>query len=671
MDTNTSNEASPEKNARHMREVLQSLPSFDSDISTENAAEAEATPVDSPNESEGDLDVTIVTHEMQSEVQDEQPDASSSDIEKTVSSESATDVSEDSPTEPSVPVTQEQEMPTATEVEHAESERVEEERSKAELQEDAMAETAALSSLAPTPQTYSDPVEPAQEQTVMATPLAEPISEGVHNYETAFSQEANENAKQRRKKVLRRVLIACAALVGALVLIYVAVSLYFTTHFLPNTTVNGEDVSGMSVSDLSSYVSSIGDNYRTTISGDNVDLKVAGAEINFVYDGNAYGKQASEQIDAWRWPLELNQQHDYVVDQAITFDEAKLEELVRAAVSKANEGASQPTNATMKYDEGAGKFVVVPDALGTAVNPDAVVPVVSQAVSTLQTDIKLGNKELVQPTITKDDKKLNGNIDTVNGMLDKKITLRIANKDATTIDKKLMSGWFTLDDQSNINVNTDAVKEWCHGPLSEQFDTTGKPRTYTRPDGKEITVEGGSEEYDYGWSLDSDSLTEIISGNLKTNNTNPIEVPMLKTAATWNPGKQDWPARYIDVDLSEQYVRMYDESSNVIWESNCVSGNPIYGGGTDTGVYFVYLKKSPEVLKGLDYNGDNQPDYEVPVTYWMPFDGGEGLHDANRGAFGGNIYTYDGSHGCVNLPYSSAEALWGIVEVGDPVVVHW
>ena len=55
----------------------------------------------------------------------------------------------------------------------------------------------------------------------------------------------------------------------------------------------------------------------------------------------------------------------------------------------------------------------------------------------------------------------------------------------------------------------------------------------------------------------------------------------------------------------------------------------------------------------------------------MPFDGGEGLHDANRGAFGGNIYTYNGSHGCVNLPYSAAEALWGIVEVGDPVIVHW
>ena len=668
MDTNTSNEASSEKKAKHMREALQSLPSFDFDESPQSADEADSTPADSPNEpqSDSDSEVTIVTHEMQVDAQEEKTESPSESTEESPSEspEGSTEssVQVDSPTKQSAPVVNEQ-NPTSD---------AEEERAKAEQQEDAIAATAALSSLAPTPQTYSDPVEPAQEQTVMATPLSEPISEGMHNYETPFSQEANQDARQRRRKVLRRILIACAALIGALILIYVAVSLYFTAHFLPNTTVNGEDVSGMAISDLSSYVSSIGDNYKTTVSGDNVDLKVSGNEINFVYDGNAYSKQASEQIDAWRWPLELNQKHEYVVDQAISYDEAKLEELVRAAVDKANEGSSQPTNATMKYDEAAGKFVVVPDALGTAVNPDAVVPVVSQGVSMLQTNITLGNKELVQPTITKDDKKLNGNIDTVNGMLDKKITLRIANKDATSIDKNLMSGWFTLDEQSNINVNADKIKEWCHGPLSEQFDSTGTKRTYTRPDGKEITVEGSSEEYNYGWSLDSDALTDIISQNLKTNNMSPIEVPMLKTAATWNPGKQDWPARYIDVDLSEQHVRMYDESSNVIWESDCVSGEPVYGGGTDTGVYFVYLKKSPETLKGLDYNGDGQPDYEVPVTYWMPFDGGEGLHDAtSRGAFGGNIYTYDGSHGCVNLPYSAAEALWGIVEVGDPVVVHW
>ena len=46
--------------------------------------------------------------------------------------------------------------------------------------------------------------------------------------------------------------------------------------------------------------------------------------------------------------------------------------------------------------------------------------------------------------------------------------------------------------------------------------------------------------------------------------------------------------------------------------------------------------------------GDN---YVTPVKYWMPFNGGIGLHDAVwQSAFGGERYKTKGSHGCVNLP---------------------
>ena len=43
---------------------------------------------------------------------------------------------------------------------------------------------------------------------------------------------------------------------------------------------------------------------------------------------------------------------------------------------------------------------------------------------------------------------------------------------------------------------------------------------------------------------------------------------------------------------------------------------------------------------------------KLMVTYWMPFNGGIGFHDATwRGCFGGQIYIWSGSHGCVNMPY--------------------
>ncbi len=500
-----------------------------------------------------------------------------------------------------------------------------------------------------------------------------PIASGVYTYETPFSQEIEANKKERRTKTLKRVGIIAGSLIAALVVVYVAVSIYFTSHFLPQTTVNGEDVSGMSITDLSSYVSSIGENYKTHVAGDGIDLTVPASDISFVYDGNAYSAQAAAQIDPWSWPLQLGKKHDYVVDKAISFNKDKLDELTGAAVDAANQGFTPPTNASMTYDQAAGKFVVVPDALGTAIDRDAVLEKVNTGVSTMQTEIALGDEQLVQPKIRKDNEKLLASISTVNAMLDKQIKLKIAGTPAeATIDKNLLASWFSLDGDVNVNVNQDAIKEWAHGALSEQLDSTGKPRTFTRADGKQITVEGGDPEYNYGWSIDSNALAETLANNLRASKTDAIDIPMLRTAASWTPGGKDWPNRYVDVDLSEQHVRMYDDANNVIWESDCVSGNPIYGGGTDTGVFFIYMKSNPMELVGLDYNGDGEPDYRTWVTYWMPFDGGEGLHDmATRYAFGGSIFTYDGSHGCVNLPYYAAEELYGLTNVGDCVVVHW
>ena len=65
--------------------------------------------------------------------------------------------------------------------------------------------------------------------------------------------------------------------------------------------------------------------------------------------------------------------------------------------------------------------------------------------------------------------------------------------------------------------------------------------------------------------------------------------------------------------------------------------------------------------------GDN---YASPVSYWMPYNGGEGLHDATwRSYFGGEIYHDNGSHGCVNMPLDKAGEVYSHVHVGDKVLV--
>ena len=94
-----------------------------------------------------------------------------------------------------------------------------------------------------------------------------------------------------------------------------------------------------------------------------------------------------------------------------------------------------------------------------------------------------------------------------------------------------------------------------------------------------------------------------------------------------------------------------------------MSGNDAKGWSTPPGAYGLYYKQRDKTLRGEGY--------ATPVSFWMPFNGGVGFHDANwRRDFGGNYYKRNGSHGCVNMPYSAAQTLFDNIEAGCAILVY-
>ena len=64
-------------------------------------------------------------------------------------------------------------------------------------------------------------------------------------------------------------------------------------------------------------------------------------------------------------------------------------------------------------------------------------------------------------------------------------------------------------------------------------------------------------------------------------------------------------------------------------------------------------------------------DYEAHVSYWMTIAGNVVIHDASMlSEFVVNLYLWEGSHGCVNVPYDKAAEIYANIEVGMPVVVY-
>ena len=126
---------------------------------------------------------------------------------------------------------------------------------------------------------------------------------------------------------------------------------------------------------------------------------------------------------------------------------------------------------------------------------------------------------------------------------------------------------------------------------------------------------------------------------------------------------------YVEVDKCDQTVYYY-ENYELQMASECVTGtetNP--SRSTPTGIYSIYMMERGRTLRGAQ-QADGSYAYSSYVNYWMAFNGGIGLHDATwRDDFGGSIYWYSGSHGCVNLPYWAAEELYNMVDIGTTVIV--
>lgn len=118
---------------------------------------------------------------------------------------------------------------------------------------------------------------------------------------------------------------------------------------------------------------------------------------------------------------------------------------------------------------------------------------------------------------------------------------------------------------------------------------------------------------------------------------------------------------YITVSISNQQLEYYQHGKLAL-SSPVVTG---YGGDTPYGTYSVLYKTTNARLVAADKS------YDTRVNYWMAFIGNShGFHDATwRHSFGGNIYTYDPTHGCVNMPYDAIESLYYMVEEGTPVYI--
>lgn len=499
--------------------------------------------------------------------------------------------------------------------------------------------------------------------------------------EVAYIEDASVEhllAAENHPKKKRRLWIIPAVIVALAGAVYGGGAAYFSTHFFPNTTVEGDDVSLQAPEELAEVITNRSSAYKGSFKGDGFEVPFTAADVDFQYDGNAYAAEALSQQNTWAWPLAFNEDHAYTASLKATYDAEKVWDLFAPVMQEAQQLQSGFEHRGVVFDDESDHYIVLDEVHTAMLDRDSVIAAAEAGIGTQQSTIEIGDD------CYKVDPETQAILDAANYYADAKVHITLNGVEGYDIDGKQISSWLTINDDGTVTLDEQAILDWGPAGLSDILDTVGKPRTYTRPDGEEITVEGGGT---YGWLIDGAASSQLILNAIKSGKPQTVDLPTYQNAGKVNPGSQDWPDKYIDVDISEQHARMFQDGKQ-IWEADLVTGIPDSQYETPRGVYYVTERDTDVDL----YNPGRVPEGETlvdgefklfeggwysRVCYWVAFiDSSYGMHDSDwRTVFGKDsdgdyIYTYNGSHGCINMSYENAQKLYELTEVGDVVVVH-
>lgn len=467
--------------------------------------------------------------------------------------------------------------------------------------------------------------------------------------------------KKRKKKNQKMVLWSILGVLFAFLLgLLIAGSVYCSSHFSKGTIINEIDASGLTMEELESrmreYVLTVrertgeGSYITETITGDQIGITVSNTdELNGILKQQNILKAISSYIKGEQQVYTVENLYAYV-DSALITAILKLQGFQESFVTG-------PENAHIsEYDPKTG-YRIVPQVRGNVLNQTKTIQTVETAVDALLTEIDLEKAGCYEePSVYADDAKLTERLAQMKQYTDLRIVYHFGQQEEV-IDGSVLSGWLLVDEETNkVSVSEEKIDDFVV-MLRKKYDTIFRSREFQTSYGNTITIEGG----DYGWwmnySQEQEQLKEMIE-----NGESGERIPVYyQTAAVY--GSQDYGNTYVEINLTAQHLFLYVNGEKKM-ESEFVSGNAARGFDTPAGIYGITYKEQDAMLVGENY--------ETPVSYWMPFNGNIGLHDAIwRDSFGADIYKKSGSHGCINMPYLKAKELYGEIAKGTPVICYY
>ena len=493
------------------------------------------------------------------------------------------------------------------------------------------------------------------------------------------SRKAHKSAKPLTFGGLSTGLVAAVAggsVLIAMIASYVIVAGTYQGKFLPNTYINAVEVAGLTTDEAEDALLENAQERDITLTdhnGQEVVFKAADFDAHYTIPEGAFTEASGE--NPYAWVGKLFGASEYKVDYDFSYSDEKL----RALIAAHDWGSAESTDAYIRRTD-SGDFEIVPETLGDQFDQESLVKYVEENLELGMCKLKMEDSGCYEPyrakTVVGD---LRDELDLYNNF--GKMTITFDFEDRTkTVTSDMIVSWLQLgdngqvvkDEQGRIKFKWDDIAKFVDA-MATETDTFGTDRSfYATVDGWITVPWVDSKSWDknncsnYGWKINRDETTQQIIDLIRAGETVKVEPIYYSWGKGYVRATDDIGDTYIEADISEQHFWVY-KNGTVVMENDFVSGTETnWERRTPRGICQVLDMQAGKYLGTMEVQG-----YRCWVDYWMAFNNcGCGFHDLSRGAYGGSIYMYNGSHGCLNLKWSVAKELFNTISIGMPVIVH-
>lgn len=489
------------------------------------------------------------------------------------------------------------------------------------------------------------------------------------------SRPAGQAPKRRKKKKSSGGKTAAIFIIGFLVLVLgmtYFIGLVLTNGaFLPNTTINGVDVSKMTLQEATEAVDS--DDIARSLVLTNADGSTAYnillSDFGYTIDIDEQVAKFYSEINRKTWFKSLFTTTEYTIDTSAKYDEQKLNQ----RLTNIKWATIEPKNAFITKT--ANGYQIIDAVDGNDVDAEGLVAYIMDEVKNGNLRVDISKYYSVKVAeIQKED--LQDQLEFYNNFPDFTVTIDFDyTQEVLTMDD--YANWLEFESDGSYSVKMDEVSHYV-GILADTYDTYGTTRSFNATLQGNIRVEQGPQGT-YGWMIDKEKTAERLKKVLlegENTTIDPVYATRLdedgvafftyKALEDARSENDDIGDTYIEVDLTAQKMWYYENGVCKFQTDQIVSG--LHSDPkriTPEGVYEILHKKSPDYLSGDGYS-NVYVKYFIRVSYE-----GIGFHDLSRGSYGGSIYLTNGSHGCINMKLAEVEKLYNMVKGGTPVVMYY